>query len=233
MWEHWWHCLLWFRHHVPQEEEETPRDLSSTELWAPCPYFIWPKGGQICGPAASMAEYSRHAEAPQASGRPFKDHEDATPAYEGKRGRLLFPVLWTFLFLGEAQVEAMFPLPHIYLNGAKGGICKEFSGYQGLGFDNTVFFWGDSNFIGNKGSSILNCSSVTVQRASWLPVTRTRTRESSCGSWQGPGCVQLLYRKAKRRIRGEICFSKFVIVVGEQIWLVIKLTGKPEWERVG
>lgn len=37
----------------------------------------------------------------------------------------------------------------------------------------------------------------------------------------------------KWRVRRETCFSKFVILVGEQIWLVIKLTGKPEWERAG
>lgn len=41
-----------------------------------------------------MAEYSRHVEAPQAGGRPFKDHPDATPAYEGKKRRLLFPLPW-------------------------------------------------------------------------------------------------------------------------------------------
>lgn len=192
MQEHWWHCLLWFRHHVPQEEEETPRDLGSAELWAPCPHFIWPKGGKICGSATAMAEYSRHTEAPQASGRPFKDHKDAAPAYEGKRWRPLgFPVPW-----GDPSWDN-FALPHIYLNGLRVGSVRNLVDSLVWALITLSFFWGDSDLIRNKDSRILSCSSVTVQITSWLPVTVTRTCESSRGSWQGLGCVQLLYREVE------------------------------------
>lgn len=119
--EHWWHCFLSFRHHVPQKEEETPWDLSSAELWASCPHFVWPKRGQICGPATSMAEYSRHAEAPQASCGPFKDHPDAAPAYEGKRRGLLFPVPWA---------SSVGMLRDMYSSRSKDGVHKEFTGWE-------------------------------------------------------------------------------------------------------
>lgn len=53
-----------------------------------------------------MAEYSGHVEAPQACGRPFEDHKDAAPAYEGKGGR-------QFNSLGSClQVEALLLVPH-------------------------------------------------------------------------------------------------------------------------
>lgn len=68
-----------------------------------------------------MAEYSGHAEAPQASGRPFKNHKDAAPAYEGEGGKQFFPVSQGV----ASKLRHCFWCP---MNGTKGGICMEFSG---------------------------------------------------------------------------------------------------------
>jgi len=68
-----------------------------------------------------MAEYSRYAEAPQASGGPFKDHSDAAPAHEGKRRRLLFPVRW---------VSRVGTLRYVCSSRSKDGVCKAFSGWE-------------------------------------------------------------------------------------------------------
>lgn len=190
MQEHWQHCLLWFRHHVPQEEEETPGDLGSTELWAPCPHFIWSKRGQVCWPATSMAEHSRHTEAPQAGGRSFKDHEDATPAHEGKRGRLLLAVPW-----GAPKVRQCFHCPICIEAGPRVGSARNSGGSRVSVCVTLSFCCGDSIFISNKDSSILHCSNNQLAACHWKL------------QWQltGPGmCSALVQGSKEENLRRDL-----------------------------